>query len=101
MDHGAGRDVGVESIHEADVFLPKKDVHVGTELAGFVAQIEADARMLVFEGVDDLAHCPARGMDLSLIPGALTKSNRDAYCDADVVWILHVVPRGSEVSSRA
>jgi hypothetical protein len=40
-------------------------------------------------------------MDLSLIAGARTKGNGNAHRHAEIIWILHVVPCGSEVSSRA
>jgi hypothetical protein len=97
VDHGTGRDARIQPIHESDIFLAEKDVHEGAEFAGFVAEVEANAGMLLLQGVDDFAHRPSRGMDLALIAGALAECNGYAYCNVDEVWILHVVPRGSDV----
>ena len=55
VDVGAGIDRRVEALQITDLFGLEEDVHERTELARFVAEVEAQPRIVVLQGFNDLS----------------------------------------------
>src|SRR4051812_38333443 len=91
MQPGSRKDWRVQTLQVTNIFALQKDIYIGTQLAIFRAEAEAQTRKSLLEGIDDLANGATGNHDGGAIADPWAQGGREGDLDGRGCWLGYIV----------